>query len=215
MSPQPEPPAAPEIDTGRIKVQTADAGLLLVGAPGAVSLPGELRGVDLDDGSPASTTKVAADGSFSIPFTGARTDWFRLQAIASGVRSRPVDVTGATGIMPGETVVPVPPTLGDCLRITGGATADEIGPIASGRATTVTIDNGCSADATIASTSLRFASTAFTLTLPTPLVVPRGGQRTFTVAYARSAGAPDEDVLVLQISAPLAGRRALTLVGAP
>ena len=216
VSPQPEPPSI----TANLLTIEGEIGALpgefgsvtLKGAAGAIQPGGsELNTIDLDTTAPSTTITVAEDGSFSLVLSGTTADQFRLQAFSSGLRSNPVDVTRSTGLTDDGTAVLVATPLEDCFLL---APALEVGPIAASSSVTVKMNNQCSDDVTVSGLSLRVGSPSFTVTPSAgPLVLPAHGTGAFTVSFAPQAGAPAEDVLFVEMSAPLQGRKALTVRG--
>lgn len=216
VSPQPEPPSIIAnlltIDAESGMISGAPGSVTLKGAAGAVQPGGsELSTVDLDTQDPAATITVADDGSFSVVLAGTSADQFRLQAFSSGLRSDPLDVTKASGLLGDKTAVLVTTPLESCFLL---SPALEVGPIAASSSATVKMTNQCTDDVTVSGLSLRLGSPSFTVAPGTgPLVVPAQSTGTFTVTFAPQAGAPAEDILFVEMSAPSPGRRTLTVRG--
>jgi hypothetical protein len=213
VSPQPEPPVhdPPTIDVARVSLGDDGAGLVLSGSEGAV-LPGgsELRALHLDSAVPEVAVLVRADGSFEAAVSGAREHTFRLQAFLGELRSSPVDVTGVVSVVPDDGVVPVEAPLGDCLELDPPL---ELGPLAAGADAELQITNGCSSDVALSDLRLRQGSPAWTVAPGAPVTVPAGEARGFTVTFAPGPGDPLDDVLLVEIGAPVTGRRPITLRG--
>jgi hypothetical protein len=216
VSPQPEPPSiiatllTIEGEPGTI---AGDVGsVTLKGAAGAIQPGGsELSTVDLDTTDPAASITVANDGSFSLVLSGTTTDQFRLQAFSTGLRSKPVDVTRASALTGDGAAVLVAAPLESCFLFDPPF---EVGPIAASAPATVEMTNHCTDDVTVSGLSFRRGSPSFTVTPGTgPLVIPAQGTGAFTVSFAPEAGAPTEDILFVEMSAPLAGRKTLTVRG--
>lgn len=211
VSPQPEPPATPVIDVARVTIASGTGEVTLTGAVGAVTPgAGELSSIDLDAAGPIVRVAVAADGSFVATLPGHPSDWFRLQATRLGVRGVPVDVTTQISIIPPDRLVEIPPPLDDCFSV---SPARELADLVPATTATVTLVNRCAADVTVGSLQLRAGAPSFGVTAAAPLVVPIGGTRTFGVTYAPAASGPTEGLLVLGLTAPVVGRRPLSLSG--
>ena len=217
VSPQPEPPS---IVAPLLSLASRSSVVALQGGVGAVTPGGAtLEMLDLDTSATATSVTVAEDGSFSLALSGAPADEYRFQAFSGPFRSDPLDIKSAddTAIDTNGALLIMQPTLG-CLRL---APAREIGFITSSpvgitksATVTVTLTNGCASDVTVGGFSLRAGSPAFTTAPATgPLVVTAGADSSFTVTFTPQAGASTEDVLFVQIDAPVKDRRPLTLRG--
>jgi hypothetical protein len=208
VSPQPEPPS---IDLARIDFSNVEGVTGLRGSAGAVTPGGAaLTTLDLDTTAPGSSVDVDFDGAFQIAVGGAQTDVYRLQAIAAALRSEPVDVTSVQGFMAGTGLVSAPGPLASCLLLDP---ALELGPIAAGTTAAVTLVNHCTGVVTVGSLTLRVASPAWSVEpMTVPFDVAAGGSASFSVAYTPS-GAPVDDVVFIDVTAPTAGRRAISLKG--
>lgn len=217
VSPQPEPPA---IDSSLLSIESTATATKLVGAPGAVTPGGGLLAqLDLDTTAAQTSGTVAADGSFAVPLSGTLSDEYRLQALLGGLRSAPLDVTGIKGIsFGGDALAVVMRPLADCLVLTPALEVDfpTSSPvsISLSSSVTVTMSNGCTSDVTVGKFSLRAGSPGFSVSPATgPLVVPVGGKASFTVTFSPKAGGSTDDVLFVEIDAPVKTRRPLTLRG--
>ena len=217
VSPQPEPPA---IIAPLLALASQGSVVALEGRAFAVTPGGStLEMLDLDSTAAAARVDVAEDGSFVLALGGATFDENRLQAFSGSLRSDPLDIKGPGGGALGAkgALLVKQPALG-CLRL---APALEIGFISSSTVSitksatvTVTLTNGCASDVTVGGFSLRTGSPAFTTAPATgPLVVPAGAESSFTVTFTPQAGAATEEVLFVQIDAPVKDRRPLTLRG--
>ncbi|MFS8070395.1 MAG: hypothetical protein ACMG6S_28870 [Byssovorax sp.] len=209
VSPQPEPPA---IIASLLSIEGRPGSVTLKGAAGAVQPGGsELSTIDLDTSDPATAITVADDGSFSLVIAGTPADDFRLQAFSGGLRSDPLDVTSHSGLWGGGTTTLVVTPLESCFLL---APARELGPITASSSATVQMTNHCTDDVTVSGLDLRLGSPAFTIPPGTiPLVIPAQGAGAFTVTFNPQPGAPAEDILFVEMSAPVQGRRPLTVRG--
>jgi hypothetical protein len=208
VSPQPEPPG---IDITRLALGQDGANVILRGSAGAVT-PGSstLSSLDLSDTTPGSSISVAANGSFSLTSAGAFSDEYRLQAFADGLRSEPVDVTGVQGLMAGTQLAAAHRPLADCFLL---APALELGPVAAGASAKVTMSNHCAGDVTVGDFALRLGVAWSVPASVTPIVVPAKGSASFTATYAPHPGDATDDVVFVDITAPEAGHRPITLRG--
>lgn len=207
VSPQPSPPAEPSLDGSLIGAP--DIGLLVTevvfeAAAGAVDPPmGVVVVTNLDTTDPPVLAEVLPDGSFSVSLGGQRSDAFRFQAKQDGRRSQPVDRTfnefGA--------VVPVPVGL-PCFEVEPEAWIAFDG---SGDAHDIVVRNGCDVAVTVAPPRLRRgvgpanANRTFLVD-----AIPPGGSSVIPM-QADGGGEEREDVVFLDITAPEAARRALTI----
>lgn len=209
VSPQPEPPA---IDIRLLTFGEALGGApAIIGGAGAVTPGGgTLSALDLDSTTPGTSAIVDADGAFIAPIDGGVTDVYRLQALLGALRSDPVDVTSAPGVAGGQLVAADEPLPG-CFTIDPPL---EAGPLAAGEAAPITLTNGCAVAITIGDLKLRLGSPAWTVTSPPlPLSIPPSGAISVTAAFDPAAGGARDDVLFVQVTAPEAGRRTISLRG--
>ena len=73
--------------------------------------------------------------------------------------------------------------------------------------------NHCAGAVTVGGLALRTTSPAWTLApVAVPFDVTAGSSRSFAVTYAPSGG-PADDVLLIDVTAPTAGHRAISLKG--
>ncbi len=209
VSPQPSPPdPEPDLDGGGIGVLdpgTEDIGYLLTfeAAPGTVD-PARgtviVTNLDLDDAP--SRVAVRSDGSFTIALAGLPGDTVRFQVDQDGNRSEPADVeVDATGQV--GTLVEDAPA---CLTF---APARYL-PLAASAAHSIVIRNDCSETVSLGAPRLRRGLGPFTFSPTAPIQIAAGDVAFITV---RSSGEADEheDVLLVDVLAPVIARRAVTL----
>jgi hypothetical protein len=209
-TPQPDPP---NIDPAHIFGfgTLGPPTVRILGEEGAV-VPADvlLRIYSLDQTEPPVDVTPAPDGSFDIEVPGLPDEEFRLQALRDGERSLPLDVvvvTTGTGL-----VQPAPRPLADCLW-----TSPELETTvpAGGRAT-IRLRNDCVDPVVVSRIAIRVPVSPFAVVSPTaPADLPAGAELPIVVEYVPLAGDPDEEILLLETSAPLADRRPITLVGTP
>jgi hypothetical protein len=155
-------------------------------APGHVTV----IGVDLDREEPALAGTTARDGSFLLELPGREGDVLRLHTEEDGRRSEPIDVLAALG--PPTRVEPLAP----CLRL----------PLALELPAVLELVNDCDEDAVIDAVRLR-APSAIVLEDASPFVVPPGE----TARIALSASSAADEVVLIELSAPAAERRAVSV----
>ncbi|WP_437680856.1 hypothetical protein [Sorangium sp. So ce131] len=205
VSPQPSPPVI--VLDGDLIASSPDPMILrttttVVGGAGAVDPPeGVIVATNLDTTAPPVVAEVNADGSFQVEVEATTTQVVRLQAKQEGYRSQPVDVLLAEDPASGTT----PPEL-TCLGLEPGAWVS----LDLGAAADVVVRNTCAEEVAFDAPRLRRGSSPFTVSVTAPFVVPAGGSTVITVR-ADGDGEEREDVLLLGFTAPVIGRRALTL----
>jgi hypothetical protein len=213
VSPQPLPPGdPPSIDTTQLSLVEGAAGQPgLVGAVDAVANGTTVRLTNLDNTAAPIDATVAEDGSFTIGTGGVLGNIFRLQAIGTGGRSLPIDVTG----MAFDTPVELAPVPTPCLvlepdtEIVGAPVGldDPIQPF------TVVARNDCAFDVTVVGAELRTGVDFQMLTGAGafPQVLQTGD--TFTIEYGfKSLTSGDfEDVLFITLDMVGGDRRAITV----
>lgn len=206
VSPQPSPPDA-ILDGDRIGLTP---GVELVASvtgfaaePGTVSPPrGKVLITNLDGSDAPSTTDVQPDGSFTIAVPGVAGQTYRFQVKDGDTRSQPYDlVVSSSGTT--ATNVELAPT---CLVAKPARWAKLDGP---GDALSIVLHNQCDTPVAIATPRLRRGLAGFSFSPTKPLDVAPGELATLTV-HAGGAG-ETEDVLLLDVTAPAASRRAITL----
>jgi hypothetical protein len=206
-TPQTDPiPNQPELKSDlvrRVPGGTRGMTVELEGQPGSAAPPGAVvHVVDLyGTGAPVETT-VGDDGSFDVNVEVDPGGVVRLDVRDGGGRSEPVDlVVGADSLAPALPALDCWSTSGPVVTLTpeGGA---------------VTITNDCDPTITVSRGALRVANASFTIGA-VPAEVPSGSAADLAVGYAPSASDSDEEILIVEISAPVQDRRAVTLVGNP
>jgi len=212
VSPQPSPPnLQPQgIELGDGAPELSDSALVLVGQPGTVDPPeGVVVATALDGTDPPRVEPVRADGSFSI--TSRLDGELRLQVRSGSARSAPLDL-----VLGGSGVTPAPRPLESCIRATAAgvaALAHDFGDLRVGAATEllVTLTNRCDSELAL-SARLRTDSPAFRLMATLPETLPMGASITIPVRAEPAAPGVYEDTLLVDVSAPVTDRRALTLL---
>ncbi|WP_234023691.1 hypothetical protein [Sorangium cellulosum] len=203
VSPQPSPPVI--VLDGDLIASSPESMILrttisVVGEAGAVDPPeGVIVATNLDTTDAPVVAEVNADGSFQVEVAATTAHVVRLQAKQEARRSEPVDVVlaGASGTTPPElTCLAVEPDV--WVSLDDGAAAE------------VVVRNTCAEEVAFDAPRLRRGSSPFTVSVTAPFVVPAGGAMVVTVR-ADGDGEEREDVLFLEFTAPVIGRRALTL----
>jgi hypothetical protein len=207
-TPQPDPP---NIDPSHLFGYGTDGPptVLIQGEAGAVQ-PADvvLRIWSLDREEPAVDVTPAADGSFSVEVPGEIGGEFRLQALQDEVRSLPVDVV-VDGV---DRVSLAPRPLADCLTASP-EWETTIGP--SGQ-TTIRLRNRCAEPVILSQIAIRTPVAAFAVVSPTTLEpLPAGEELPIVVEYVYAVGVPQEEILLIDVSAPVRDRRPITLIGTP
>lgn len=185
------PPAVPTLDEGSVDGTSLFGGSVDVrGAPGAVDPPaGVVRATNLENANPTVDWPVEADGSFAGRLSAEVGDVVRLQVVGDEARGEPLDLDAST-------FEPVPSAL-PCLDVTRDL------PIAGEG--DVRIENGCEDAAEIEVVRLRVGA-AYSFDAGAFTVEP-GASHVIHVSTTTGG----EDVLLLETSAPLVARFAVTL----
>jgi hypothetical protein len=202
VSPQPSPPSLSgvdvEIEEGKIGITNE---LQVRGNAGsATPAEGVVQITNLDATGPVAVAPVAADGSFDAIVPGVRGDTLRLQHLIGRQRSEPLDVvlfvegTGFAGNGLDCLVSDAPPAF----ELDLGATR------------AVTIDNRCTESVSLAAPRLRRGAAGFAVDVTTTIDLAPGESRVLRLSRPATA-AENEDVLLLDVTAPAPLRRAFTL----
>lgn len=187
------------------------------GGPEAVAQPtvnGAIGAVDPAEGAVVLTNldrdaapvaePVRADGSFVVTIAGAITDELRLQVRSGDVRSEPLDVVSIDG----ETYMEADRPLAGCFTADPAYELD-FGVVRGTARRRVTLRNDCP-DRVEMTPRFRMGSTAFTLEgMPTAL--DAGERAEVTIVASVPDGAIDEETLLIEVTAPMTDRRAITL----
>lgn len=210
VSPQPSPPATePDLDGDEIQlieVGTEDVSELISfeAGPGTVDpAEGVVLVTNLDNTDSPSVVPVRADGSFAVALNGIPDDVFRFQVRLDEVRSQPVDLrvdpTGQT-----SNVLTDEPA---CLVIEP-ARYLSLQDVPSSQS--ILLRNQCQELVRIAAPRLRRGQGPFAFSPTGNSDIPSGETLVMTVRALGDA-AEQEDVLFLDIVAPVVARRAITL----
>jgi len=182
------------------------------GAPGASPAGALLRAYNLESTVAPAEAVVASDGSFSLFLDVLEDDEVRLELIAEGVRSKPLDV-----IIGHEASVPILASraLADCLSIAPALQLDlgRVGAAVVDR--TIVIANGCSFDVTVGAVGMRAPVDGLTVVpeAPTPSSISSGASSTVLIRYEAPGGVTGamDDVLLIEVVAPQRDRRPVTI----
>jgi len=209
-TPQPDPPNVIGIDPSRVLGSGTDGPptVWIRGEPGAVT-PADalLRIYSLDREDPAVDVTPEPDGSFSVEVPGQPYGEFRLQVTLDEDRAPPVDVVVET-----DYVQLAARPLAGCLTTSPAGEA----PVPVGGRTTVRLVNDCVQPVAVARIAMRRPAAPFVVISPSaPVDVPAGGSLPIVVEHPAGADDFGEDVLLLEVSAPLPDRRPVTLIGTP
>lgn len=167
--------------------------VLVLGLPGSTEPGLDVHGVDLDAPLPSTEGFVAADGSFLLEVPGREGDRLRITTEREGLRSAPIDVLAVFGPAT-EAPIALP-----CLRVPSVITLGQA----------VVLENECDEAAVLSALALR-APAPLEVRTAAPLTIAAGERATLDV---RRAGAePADEVLLVTVSAPVADRRAITIL---
>ncbi|MGK4005836.1 hypothetical protein WMF31_24635 [Sorangium sp. So ce1036] len=208
VSPQPSPPVHDPVLNGGLLGGTSDftvlqEQVLLQGKPGAVQpAEGVVVVTNLDAADPPGIAEVNGDGSFQITLRGTTEHLLRIQAKHGERRSPPMDTKIVD--LPFDPQATRRAHL-PCLQVEAWVSLEGIAD-----ARDAVVRNDCAEEVSIAAPRLRRGGGPFSVSPSAPFVVPAGGSIAVTVR-ADGDGDELEDVLFLDITAPEAGRRALTL----
>jgi hypothetical protein len=206
VSPQPSPPEA-QLSGSLIGLAPAESLVAKViafeGGPGAVKPPrGEVLVTNLDSADAPSRADVQPDGSFLIGVPGVVGQRFRFQVKDGDTRSQPFDLAlDATGTT--ADAIAVQPA---CLTVDPPRWAALDG---AGAERALTLHNDCTSAVSLAVPHLRRGLAGFTVFPASALTLAAGEKRALTVRAGD--GAEVEDVLLLDVTAPAAAQRAVTL----
>jgi hypothetical protein len=209
VSPQPSPPMEPPtLDGGLIGLRSSEALLDtdfvgFEGGPGAVDPPeGVVIVTNLDAGDAPSIASVAKDGSFAIAVPGHPGQRFRFQAKRESARSEPFDtVVSSSGQVVDDLAAAVA-----CLAV---KPARWVALDDRTDARSIVLRNTCSGAVAIDAPRLRRGLAGFSFSPTSPIGLAAGEVATLTVHGGE--GAELEDVLILDVAAPSAEIRAITL----
>ncbi|MBN1608204.1 MAG: hypothetical protein JW940_16350 [Polyangiaceae bacterium] len=204
-TPQTDPlPDRPELHgdlVHRVSGRTRGMTVALEGQPGSAEPPGAVvHVVDLYGTGAPVEAPVSDDGSFDVTIEMDAGGVVRLDVRDGAQRSDPVDlVIGTDSLSPAQPALACWTTSGPVVTLTraGGA---------------VTITNDCDESIALSRVALRSPNASFTLGA-VPAEVPSGSAAEIAVGYAPSEPGSDEEILHIEIDAPLQDRRAVTLVG--
>lgn len=212
VSPVPEPPT---LDPTQLDGTPVGCDAICVprvmtftGRPGAAPAGVALWGGSLDEDLPASTTTVAADGSFAFDVEGLPAHEFRL-AVLDGA-SLPVDVVVADD----HTVALAPRPFAACLSVRPEVELD-FGAIDPGGSAPgdVVLENDCDDDVVVEGARVRASGSAFALDDAGPFTVAAGARESVRLTFAPAEVGVAREAVVLDVSAPERDRRAVMLVG--
>lgn len=203
-TPQTDPP---NLDPGHLQLEPPVRGTkgtqwVLKGGPGSAEPAGAVvHVVNLDTQDAEAVATVGADGAFQVQVSATPGETLRVQIVAGSERSNPIDlVVDASSVRVASPSIP-------CLTTVPAsqfAFRDQ-------RAVLVEIRSQCEQVVSISGARLRFGSTAFSLG-DVPLDVAPGTSVSLPLSYLPS-GSADQDILILEFSAPAQDRRALSLFG--
>lgn len=206
VSPQPSPPDivfdGELVGLSRgVELVAAVAGF--EAAPGTVDpATGVVVVTNLDNASAPSFAEVRPDGSFVLAVPGFAGQRFRFQAKDGDARSQPFDLRLSSA---GDTALGLPAQPG-CLVLTPRSWIRLDGP---GDARSIVVGNQCPDAVSIAPPRLRRGLAGFTFSAASAIQLAPGAIATITVHA--SAGSEPEDLLLLDVTAPVPARRAVTL----
>lgn len=211
VDPLPEPPAAPKLvgDVVTDACPVCDGQTRIHAGPGSVVDADTIWVADLDQPLPIVTAPVANDGSFEVFFDAIEGDELRLQARRGDLRSAPVDL-----LMPASGVLePAPRPLADCFTLAAELALDDTA-VAQSSTATIRVEHTCSGALTVDSIALRAPSADLGVSAPgTPLVLAPGDFVDVAIDFHPTTTGLREEVLIVEVSAPAADRRAVTLFG--
>lgn len=186
------PPDPPHVERLELTPAIEDH-VLVLGTRGAAEPGLDLVGLSLDRTTDPTAGFVAADGSFLLEVPGLEGDVLRIQTVDAGLRSTPLDVIASFGTPEAWT-----PALA-CLSV----------PSAIDLATTSAME--------ITSDCQEAVAITLALRTPAPLTigeaeatVPPGGSLEIELARA---GGPVDAVVLVSVIAPIADRRAVSVLG--
>ncbi len=207
-TPQPDPPNV-DIDKTLIEGSRSrgDEEVTLSGLPGAIVPSGALlRITNLDRLDPPVVVWSESDGSFGVTVPGEAGDELRLRAGLSGGSSAPVDI-----VLNDLGVSLAPRPLAHCLI----AEPDLVARVDAGEPLSIRVTNSCGQTVTLSRIELRRPGELFSVVGPaTPADVADGAWVEVTVTFSGGTSA-EEEVLLIESSAPEIDRRAVTLAGLP
>jgi hypothetical protein len=209
VNPVPEPPAKPDT-SGPIAADgclQCDGAILLSGSATNADV---IWAVNLDRQEPPSVADIAADGSFVVAIGATTGDELRIQARRDEVRSDPRDY-----LVPDQgDLVAVARPLFDCLP---APLELELGTVAIGAppaTSTIDLVNGCGDAVTLAAIGLRAPAPELVVSSSAPPVaLADGASELVQIDFAPVLPGPREEILLVEITAPVPDRRAVTLLG--
>lgn len=202
-TPIPDPPS---LDMLFVTPTSVGPAVEIAGLAGTVEPRAIVAGVNLDATDPFARAAANAGGAFSLTVLGFPGDVVRLHVEVDGARSEPIDFVAAGG-----TPAPLVPPLEGCLDV---VSATAIGDVAVGSTRTITIpiSNACGAAVTIDPIALRAPAAGLSVRTAA-LTIPDGSNANLEIDVAPTAAGAIEEVVLLNVTAPEVGRRAITLYG--
>jgi hypothetical protein len=190
-----------------------EGSVALEGGAGAVTPGGAtVWAVNLDGTSPPVEVTAAPNGSFSLEIdanygiidAGGLSEEYLLQIGTVDETSLPMAVR--VDLSTTELVAASRP-LGDCFGVIPQL------QLSNGRQHNIALINNCAETISFSSIGLRVPHPSIALS-PGPTSLALGERQTVTVDFATAGPGPHEEVLLLEISAPVIDRRAVLLRGA-
>jgi hypothetical protein len=209
VNPVPEPPAKPET-SGPIAADgclSCDGAIVLSGATKNADV---VWAVNLDRTDPPTVVDVAADGSFELALLGTTGDEVRIQARRDTERSDPRDY-----VVPDQgDLIPAARPLFDCLPAPLELDLGELSVGAPAAVRALDLASTCADAVTLQTIDLRAPAPAFTLqSSPVPIALGTNQTESIQVSFAPTMPGPSEEILLVEITAPVTDRRAVTLFG--
>ncbi|MFO0554988.1 MAG: hypothetical protein U0271_41810 [Polyangiaceae bacterium] len=161
--------------------------------------------VNLDGAGPPFEVAVAPDGTYQFQSDAQPGDEVRIQPRRGSLRGEPADFL----VVDAGALSLAPRPLADCFQAPAEIAVD-FSSIGSYRAS-LSLTNQCASELTIASIGARTPTTEFAVSAPaTPLALAPGETLSVDIAITSETIAPEEVVLI-EISAPVVDRRAITV----
>ena len=203
-TPMPEPPAA-VFDLDGLKptdeplvepaLHNPDASYA-VGARGSVPAGATVRITNLDTTSEVSATTADAMGAFTAVVFARDGEELRFEWLKGSQRSLPADAITVKPDPTAKRLVVTPSPRFDCLSVTPNLSLDFMGTTSA----TLTIDNQCAEEITLANPRARLTLADFQLEDELPQAIVAGETVELAVGFTRTGSGLREDILMIDVT---------------
>jgi hypothetical protein len=207
VNPLPEPPGEPQLgdDVTGFECTSCDGQRDVTGTTTDAD---SIWAVSLDTQEPAQLVPVADDGSFKVTLFVSDGQQVRLQARDGSSRGAPIDFVVGDG-----KLAQVAHSIGECFHVEPelGLGKTQVGDSSMKK---LHLTHDCSSSLTIGSIALRAPIDGITVqSIATPVTLDAGDTLDVDVDFAPTVGGLHEEVVLIELTAPMTDRRAVTVYG--